>query len=120
MRGEVDVEDLAQDQDRVAAADGVRDDLDGAQHAVGGVALGLVGAGAVEAPDRGLLALVEDLGLGTQLGRRLGAVDPDVLGLDSHQVGALLAVTRSSRRLDRAVGCSATLPKSNFSFVEVM
>ena len=90
VRGDVDVEDLAQHQDVVAAADRVGAGDDRLEDAVGGVALGLVGAGAVEAPDRQLGAVGQDLGLGTELGGRLGAVDPDVLSLVSHGCPLLL------------------------------
>lgn len=85
VRGHVDVEDLAEHEDVVAAADRVRALEDRLQHAVGGMALGLAGAGAVEAPDARLGTVREDLGLGPQLGGRLGAVDPDVLSLEGHE-----------------------------------
>ena len=66
VRGHVGEEHLAQHEDVVAAADRVGHDEDRPQHAVGGVARRLVGARAVEAPDRQLIAVVDDLGLRPQ------------------------------------------------------
>jgi hypothetical protein len=88
VRGHVDVEHLVQHEDVVAAADRVGADEHGLEHAVGGVALGLVGGGAVEAPHGRLLAVLQDPGLRAQQRRRLGAVDPDVFSLDAHGSGA--------------------------------
>ena len=56
------------------------------QHAVRVAALGLVRARPVEAPDRGLLAVRDDLGLAPEQRARLGPVDPDVLGLVAHEL----------------------------------
>ena len=60
-------------------------DEDRLQHAVGVVPLGLVGARAVEAPDRRLLAVLDDLGLAAEERGGLRPVDPDVLGLVAHE-----------------------------------
>jgi hypothetical protein len=80
-----DVEHLRHHEEVVAAADRVRAAEDRLQHAVRLVAGRLVGRRAVEAPYRELLGAVgEDLGLRAQLGRRLRAVDPDVLRLVGH------------------------------------
>src|SRR6185437_4786328 len=73
VRGEVGEKDLAHHQLVVGAAEGVRADEHRVEHAVGVVASGLVGAGAVEAPDTGLLAVRDDLGLAPDQRGRLGA-----------------------------------------------
>src|SRR6476659_4414856 len=70
--------------DVAAAADRVGEGGDRLEYAVRGVALCLVRAGTVEAPDRRFGAVGEDLGLRPQLGGRSGAVDPDVLSFVSH------------------------------------
>ncbi len=108
VRSHVDVEDLAQDEDVVTAADRVRTREDRLEDPVGGVALGLVGARTVEAPDgqirhtlRG--AARHDLRLGAKLGGRLGAVDPDVLSLERHgrhPLRVLRSMVRSFARRD--------------------
>lgn len=81
VRRAVDEEDLAEHQPVVATAQRVRAAEDRLEHAVGVVAGGLVGAGAVEAPVRQVGAVLEDPGLGPEPCGGLGAVDPDVLGL---------------------------------------
>lgn len=85
VRGHVDVEDLAEHQHVAAAADRVRAGEHRLEHAVGGGAVGLVGAGSVETPDREFGAVGQDPGLRTELGGRLGAVDPDVFSLEGHR-----------------------------------
>ncbi len=80
VRRTVGVVHLAQHEQVAAAADRIRAGERRLQDAVALVAGRLVGAGAVEAPLRGLLPAVQHLGLGTQLAGRLGAVHPDVLG----------------------------------------
>jgi hypothetical protein len=62
VRGVVGVVHLAHHQDAAAAADRVGERGDRFEDTVRGVALGLVGAGAVEAPDRWFGAVGEDLG----------------------------------------------------------
>ena len=85
--GHVGQQDFAHGEDVVPAADGVRAGVDGPEHAVGVLTGGLVGAGAVEAPEGKRLAGGDDLGLGAQLGRGLGAVNPDVDSpVDAHPV----------------------------------
>ena len=69
---------LAQHEDVVAAADRIRAGEHRLEHAVGVVARRLVGGGTVEAPDAGLLAVLDDLGLGPHQRHRFRAVDPDV------------------------------------------
>ncbi len=101
VRRHVDVQDLAHHEDVVAAADRVRNVVDGLEHAA---PLGLVRGRPVEAPDRQLDALgvvAQYLRLGTELGRRLGAVDPDVLSLEGHgphPSGCVLGALRVLRR----------------------
>src|SRR6266508_2085498 len=80
MRLATDEHDLAQDEQIVAPADGIRTGEDGLEDAVRAVARCLLRARTVETPDGRLLALRHDLGLRTHLLRRLGPVDPDVLG----------------------------------------
>ena len=75
---------LAEHEDVVATADRVRALEDRLQDDVGIVAGGLVGAGAVVAPDPGLSAISEDLGLGADLTSRLGAVDPQIFSPVGH------------------------------------
>ena len=84
VRRHVGEQHLAHDEDVVAAADRVGVRRDRLEHAVGVAARRLVGARTVEAPDRQVLAVLEDLGLRPETGTRLGAVDPDVLGLVAH------------------------------------
>ncbi|EGJ77870.1 putative glutamine synthetase [Streptomyces sp. Tu6071] len=118
VRGEVGVEDLAQDEDVGAAPDRVGTREDRLEHAVRGVALGLVRGGAVEAPHARLRAVRDDLRLRPELGGRLGAVDPDVLGLEAHSGYFLHSTTRprgagggcgDARRMARG-GCPAVAP----------
>ena len=104
VRGVVGVEDLAQHEDVVAAADRVGERGDRFENAVRGVALGLVGAGTVEAPDRQFGAVGEDLGLRPQLGRRLGAVDPDVLSFVRHVLSFRLGLCLGREMTERSVG----------------
>src|SRR5690606_10069526 len=61
VRGHVGQQDLAHHEDVVAAADRIGEDGDRAEHAVGLAARRLVGARPVEAPDRGLDAVGDDL-----------------------------------------------------------
>src|SRR4029079_17352407 len=75
---------LAHDDDVVTAADRVGERRDRLQHAVGVAARRLVGARTVEAPDRQVLAVLEDLGLRPEPRTGLRAVDPDVLRLVAH------------------------------------
>jgi hypothetical protein len=84
VRRHVGQQDLAHDQHVRVAPQRVGTGEHRAQHAVGVLPGRLVGAGAVEAPDAQLGAVREDLGLRPQTGGRLGAVDPDVLGLVNH------------------------------------
>lgn len=84
VRRAVDLVDLAQDEDVVAATDRVREGRDRLKNAVRRVTLGLVGGRAVEAPGGDLVRVGQDPSLGAELGGRLRAVDPDVLGLDCH------------------------------------
>ncbi len=84
VRRHVGQQHLTHDEDVVAAADRVRAREDGLQHTVGVAARGLVRARSVEAPDRELRAVREDLRLGAQPRSRLRAVDPDVLRLVGH------------------------------------
>ncbi len=107
VRGHVGEQHLAHDEDVVAAADRVRADEHRAEHAVGLLARGLVGARAVEAPDAGLVAVGDDLGLRAQQRRRLGAVDPDVLSACTNEgslVGAARRPPKCGERVVRGVG----------------
>ncbi len=84
VRLAVDEVHLTHREHVVATADRVRVDGDRLEHAVALVAGGLVRARAVETPDRKLTVAGDDLRLGTEFRRRLGAVDPDVLSLVDH------------------------------------
>src|SRR5688500_6592303 len=75
---------FAQHQDVGALTNRVGADEPRLEHAVAVVAWSLIGRGAVEAPDTGLLAVVQDLGLGTHQRNRLRAVDPNVLRTVNH------------------------------------
>ncbi|MBS1265778.1 MAG: hypothetical protein MAG471_01635 [Acidimicrobiaceae bacterium] len=77
--------DVAEHQHVVATADGVGTREHRPEDTVGVVARGLVGARAVEPPDRIVGgSLVEDLGLGTNVRQRCRAVDPDVFSPYGH------------------------------------
>ena len=91
---EVGEQHLAHDELVARPAERVRADEDRLEHAVGVVPGRLVGARAVEAPDAGLLAVRDDLGLAADQRRRLGAVDPDVLRLVAHSRSCLDVVSR--------------------------
>ena len=67
-----------------ATADRVRALHDRLENDVGVVAGGLIGRRTVVAPNAGLVAVGEDLGLGTDLGGWLFAVDPEVFGPIGH------------------------------------
>ncbi len=84
VRRHVGEQHLAHDEHVVAAADRVRAREHGLQHAVRVAARSLVRARPVEAPDRELRAVREDLRLRPQPSRRLSSVDPDVLRLVDH------------------------------------
>src|SRR2546427_5457067 len=94
----VDQHHLAEHELVVVSADRVRAREYGLQNAVGLVTGRLLGTRSVEGPDGRLFARGHDLGLRTQLLRRLGAVDPDVLSpVDVHELPSL-AVWVASRR----------------------
>jgi hypothetical protein len=85
VRLTVDEHDLGKDELVIATADRIRAHKHRLQNAVGLVARRLLGAGPIEAPDRRLFAVRDDLRLRTELLRRLGPVDPDVFGsVDAH------------------------------------
>ncbi len=86
MRGlAVGHHDFAHHQHAVGAR-GVRENSDRLQHAIGAVAFGLLGGGAIEAPQRKLLERRErreflDLRFAAQVPGRRISVEPDVLEL---------------------------------------
>ena len=82
--GHVGVEHFAHHENVVGTTQWVRAGPHGNEHAVRERTSGLVGAGTVEAPDRRLLAVSDDARLRTQLARRFGSVNPDVLSLVGH------------------------------------
>ncbi len=83
--GHVRVEHLTEHEHVVASANGIGDDFDRAQYAVGRITGRLLGRRPIESPDGQLLPIGHDLRLGPQFRRRFLAINPDVLRSVGHR-----------------------------------
>ena len=90
VRRHIGEQHLAHHQLVAAAAHRVRHHQHRPQHAVGIFARRLIGAGAVKAPQVGILPIGNDPPLGAQLRRGLLPVNPDVFSLVAHCLGLRL------------------------------
>ena len=75
---------LAENNDVVAAASGVRALEHRIEDNIRIVTRCLVGARTVESPDTRLFTIGQDLGLGTHFARRFGSIDPQIFGPVDH------------------------------------